>query len=215
MPTGDEDDEDDEDDEEVDEGEDDDEEDEDDVDGAGAANDSSEEEEEEDAADQRVAGTAPATAGRASLVGGAKTAASEQRAARKREANWLSANFITVTKSANGASIYKSELLPDKVIFGRDKLEEFVNGKRYRRLLHEMKKGMRTHAENEKLKAKASKRRERQQERRAAHKKEKVQRLRAVPDAADTAEIDRRKAKFQEKKARRLARKAESEGENA
>jgi len=30
-----------------------------------------------------------------------------------------------------------------------------------------------------------------------------------VPDATDTAEIERRKAKFQEKKARRLARKAE------
>ena len=143
------------------------------------------------------------------LVGGARTAATEQRAVRKREANFLAANFITVTKAASGANIYKSELLPDKIIFGRDKLDEFVNGKRYRRLLHEMKKGMRTHAENEKLKAKATKRRERLQERRAERKKEKVQRLRAVPDATDTAEIERRKAKFQEKKARRLARKAE------
>ena len=71
---------------------------------------------------------------------------------------------------------------------------------------------MRTHAENDKLKHKAEARRERQQERRVQKKKEKVQKLRALPDASDTAEIERRKALFQAKKARRLARKEAAAG---
>ena len=60
-----------------------------------------------------------------------------------------------------------------------------------------------------KLKNKATQRRERL----ATQKKEKQQKKRQQARAApsdDLEEIERRKAKFQEKKARRLARKAEA-----
>ena len=58
-----------------------------------------------------------------------------------------------ITRNAGGTVVYKSELLPDKVFFSMDKLREFVEGKRYKRLRSEMRKGMRTHVENEKLRA--------------------------------------------------------------
>jgi hypothetical protein len=103
--------------------------------------------------------------------------------------------------------VYKSELLPDKVFFSMEKVEQFCNGKRYKRLIHEMRKSMRTHAENEKLRLKAQARKERQQERRAEKRRQKVMERRKPP-SDDEEEIARRKAKFQEKKARRLARKA-------
>ena len=196
---------------------DDDDDDEDDVDerpqAASAADDVDDEEEEEEDDDDNdddssdIEPVGDAEDKKKGTVGGVTTVASQQRVARKREALWLASNFIKVTKSASGANIYKAELLPDKVFFSRDKLKEFVEGKRYKRLLHEMKKGMRTHAENEKLRLKATARRERQLDRRTGKRREKVQRLRAAPDANDHAEIERRKAKFQEKKARRMERK--------
>jgi hypothetical protein len=137
-----------------------------------------------------------------------KMSSKELRAARKREAAWLQAHFITVSRSERGATVYKTELLPDKIFFSREKLEEFTRGKRYKRLMHEMRKGMRTHAENEKLRLKAEARRERVHARRQEKRREKVEKRRAIPDANDDDEIARRKALFQEKKARRLARKA-------
>lgn len=124
--------------------------------------------------------------------------------AKKREREWLAANFIQATQTDTGAVVYKSELLPDKAFFSKDKLQEFLKGKRYKRLLHEMKKGMRSHADTERLQAKASARRERLQTQKQERLKEK--RKRKTEDA-DAEEIERRKASFAAKKARRLERK--------
>ena len=155
------------------------------------------EDEDEDKNDEEEAGAGAAGGG-----------SSDSKLKRKRDRAWLEANFIKATKSAGGGIIYKSELLPDKVFFSREQLQEFTEGKRYKRLLHEMKKGMRTHADNEKLRQKAEARRERQSERREARRREKVERRRALP--TDEAGIEAAKAKFQAKKARRLERKKQS-----
>ena len=105
--------------------------------------------------------------------------------------------------------MYKSELLPDKVFFNRDKLSEFVGGKRYKKLLREMRKGMRTHQDVEKLKAKSDAKRERQQEKRQDKERPKRKEKRKLDASldADAEAIERRKAAFQAKKARRNARK--------
>jgi hypothetical protein len=123
----------------------------------------------------------------------------------KSERAWLAQHFIKQSKTDKGI-VYKSELLPGKTFFSREKMREFVAGNRYKRLLHEMKKGMRTHEDNEKLKHKADARRERQQARRVdkVHSKRKA----SLDADADADEIERRKASFQAKKARRLERKA-------
>jgi hypothetical protein len=124
---------------------------------------------------------------------------------KRREQSWLQSNFIKATKTQDG-TVYKSELLPDKVFFAKETLREFVEGKRYKRLLHEMRKGMRTHQDTEKLKAKADARRERQQVQRQEKRQEKRRKRRA--SSADEDEISRRQAAFAAKKARRLERKA-------
>jgi len=141
-----------------------------------------------------------------------KTAVSKKEE-KKREREWLEAHFITVTRNNEGGVVYKSELLPDKVFFSKEKLKEFLNGKRYKRLVHEMKKGMRTHQDNERLEQKAAARRERRNERKRDEEQEKLRKKRKrKTEEADDAEIERRKALFQAKKARRLARKAEKAG---
>ena len=106
-------------------------------------------------------------------------------------------------------SVFKSELMPEKTFFTMEQLQEFTKGTKYKRLLHDMRKGMRTFNDNERLKKKAEARRERQEGRRAEQRREKVRKRRTVGDG-DADEIERRKAKFQEKKARRLAKKAEA-----
>ena len=68
--------------------------------------------------------------------------------------------------------------------------------------------GMRTYNDNKKLAAKAAERKERLGQRSLEKKQQKRKKMRLAP-AGDQAEIERRQAKFQEKKARRLARKAE------
>jgi hypothetical protein len=145
-------------------------------------------------------------------AGDGKSAA-DAKIERKREREWLEAHFITAKRASDGGTVYKSELLPDKVFFSKDKLKEFLSGKRYKRLVHEMKKGMRTHQDNEKLQKKATERRERCMERKRDSEQEKLRNKRKRKlEEADDAEIARRKAQFQEKKARRLARKAEAAG---
>lgn len=137
----------------------------------------------------------------------------EAKRARIREKDWLATHFIRQQKTSTGV-VYKSELLPDKVFFSREKLGEFVKGKRYMRLLREMRKGMRTHSDNEKLKAKADARKARlhakKEERRKEQRgKRKAKRVLDSTEAGNADEIERRQASFQAKKARRLARRAE------
>ncbi len=50
-------------------------------------------------------------------------------------------------------------------------MTEYISGKKYKKLKHDMRKGMRTYNDTKKLAAKAGQRRERQEER----KKEKKQ----------------------------------------
>jgi len=155
-----------------------------------------EEDEESDEAVEEPGGTSAGT-----------TTAEDRAAARKKDRKWMQDNFIKMIKNEGGKTVYKSDILPDKVFFSKETLREFTEGRRYKRLIHEMRKGMRTHADNEKLRVKAEARRERQNERRQQKRQEKVQQRRHV-DPGDTDEIARRKALFQEKKARRLERKA-------
>ena len=159
----------------------------------------SEEEEESDDDDDDAAPAAAAAA------------ASAKGKPKKSERDWLAENFIKQQKTGTGI-VYKTDLLPDKVFFSREKLGEFVKGKRYKRLLREMRKGMRTHEEETKLKQKADARRERlnaKKEAKKQAKKDSRKEKRKLDGEADgdAAEIERRKASFQAKKARRLARK--------
>ena len=119
-----------------------------------------------------------------------------------------------IGRGASGI-VYKSDLLPDKVFFNREKLGEFVDGKRYKRLLREMRKGLRTHADGERLKKKAAVRRAKFDEKHEKKKEElkakrKAKRTLDADKTENTAEIERRQAAFQAKKARRLARKQEA-----
>lgn len=138
----------------------------------------------------------------------------DKKRAKAREKDWLATHFIKQEKTSSGV-VYKSELLPDKVFFSREKLGEFVIGKRYKRLLREMRKGMRTHGENEKFKAKAEARKakvgaKREERRKEQRGKRKAKRTLDGDEAEHTGEIERRQAAFQAKKARRLQRKAEA-----
>ena len=110
-----------------------------------------------------------------------------------------------------------SELLPDKVFFSREKMTEFVGGKRYARLLREMRKGLRTHADNERLRKKSEARKERLQAKRDEKRKAKRKAKRALDgEQAENADaIAKRQASFQAKKARRLARKQEAAAQAA
>ena len=87
-----------------------------------------------------------------------------------------------------------------------------VKGKRYKRLLHDMKLGMRTYNDNEKMRRKAEARREKKRPEREQKQRDKRKRQRTGKTAED---IEKKKAAFQEKKARRLARKAAAEQEQA
>ena len=166
--------------------------------GDGEEDDSSseEEEEEEDGAD-----------GEAAADGGAT--AEERQAARKRERRWERTNFVKKVRSSDGGTIYKTELVPELTFFSRDAFAQFADGRKYKRLLADMRRGMRTHDQEKKLEQKAGARRERAQQRRQAKRKEKRKEKAA---ALSEEQIDARKRRFQEKKERRAARRA---GESA
>ncbi len=165
-------------------------------DGEGDDSSSEEEEEEEDGAD-----------GEAAADGGAT--AEERQAARKRERRWERTNFVKKVRSSDGGTIYKTELVPELTFFSRDAFAQFADGRKYKRLLADMRRGMRTHDQEKKLEQKAGARRERAQQRRQAKRKEKRKEKAA---ALSAEQIDERKRKFQEKKERRAARRA---GESA
>ena len=106
--------------------------------------------------------------------------------------------------------MYKCEILPEVVLFKKEDVVEFVKGKRFKKLRHEMRKGMRTYNDHKKLAIKAEQRRARLAQQKATKKQVKRQKARQVA-GEDGSEIERRRAKFQEKKARRMARKAATE----
>ena len=152
-----------------------------------------EEEDEEEAADEAAA------------AGLTQEEKAERAKKRRWDREWEEQHFISRRKDSNGKTIYHTTLVEGLSFFSREEMVEFTKGKRYKRLLHDMKVGMRTHNDNEKLRVKAEARRERVRARREAKRKEsrKKQRTGQTPD-----DIEAKKAKFQEKKARRLARKA-------
>ena len=131
----------------------------------------------------------------------------DERAKRRRwDKEFEEQHFIKRRKAGNGKFLYYSTLIEDSVtFFSREDMVNFTKGKAYKRLLYDMKVGMRTNDDNEKLKAKAEARRERKRPAREAKEEEKRKRRRIGKGAED---IDKRKAAFQEKKARRMARKA-------
>jgi hypothetical protein len=131
----------------------------------------------------------------------------DERAKRRRwDKEFEEQHFIKRRKAGNGKFLFYSTLIEDSVtFFSREDMVNFTKGKAYKRLLYDMKVGMRTNDDNEKLKAKAEARRERKRPAREAKEEEKRKRRRIGKGAED---IDKRKAAFQEKKARRMARKA-------
>ena len=130
----------------------------------------------------------------------------EERAKRRRwDREWDEQHFISRRKAGNGKIIYGSTLIDDVTFFSREEMVAFTKGKRYKRLLHQMKVGMRTHDDKEKLRGKAEARRERKRPEREAKEEEKRKRRRIGKSVED---IDKRKAAFQQKKARRMANKA-------
>ena len=94
-------------------------------------------------------------------------------------------------------------------VMSREEMLAFTRGKRYKRLLHEMKVGMRTHNDKERLRLKSEARKERRKIHKEERKKLKRKRQRAK-GGGSAEDIDAKKAAFQAKKARRLARKAEA-----
>lgn len=180
------------------------------------SDDDDEYEREEDSGEEEAEGSSSgddeseeAGEGEASEVGdaedGAATSAAVRRQTRKREKEWLAQHFMTAVRTEDGQTIFRSEIVEDRTFFSRRAMEEFAAGKRYKRLLHDMKKGLRTYNEVEKLKRKKEARLVRQRERREDKVRAKRKQRR---EAAGAGEIEERKAKFQAKKARRLARKA-------
>ena len=131
----------------------------------------------------------------------------DERAKRRRwDREFEEQHFISRRKAANGKFVYFSTLIEDSVtFFRREDMVNFTKGKAYKRLLYNMKVGMRTHDEVEKRKAKAEARRARKRPEREAKAAEKRKRRRIGKGAED---IEKRKAAFQQKKARRMARKA-------
>ena len=165
-------------------------------DDAGEEEDEEEEEEDEEEAEAGASGS-----------GDGGNAAAKKR--KKADKDWLADNFIKASRTSSGP-VYKSELLPDKVFFNREKLTEFVGGKRYKKLLKEMRKGMLTHADTERLKRKSEAKREKHQAKwdsKQENKREKRKAKRVLDTDADAEEVEKRQAAFQAKKARRLERK--------
>ena len=158
--------------------------------------DDEDEEDEEDAAAEEVEEAA-----------GLTQEEKDERAKRRRwDREFEEQHFISRRKAANGKFVYFSTLIEDSVtFFRREDMVNFTKGKAYKRLLYNMKVGMRTNDELEKRKAKAEARRERKRPEREAKAAEKRKRRRIGKGAED---IEKRKAAFQQKKARRMARKA-------
>ena len=118
---------------------------------------------------------------------------------------WEEANFVSKTRTSDGRDVYHTELLPELSFFSKEKLVEFTKGTRFKKLKQDMKRGLRTHDDVQKLQQKKAARKERQQQR----KREKRSGKRAAKaQSLSQTEIDARKAKFAAKKARRLERKA-------
>ena len=118
---------------------------------------------------------------------------------------WEEANFVSKTRTSDGRDVYHTELLPELSFFSKEKLVEFTKGTRFKKLKQDMKRGLRTHDDVQKLQQKKAARKERQQQR----KREKRSGKRAAKaKSLDQSQIDERKAKFAAKKARRLERKA-------
>ena len=116
---------------------------------------------------------------------------------------WEEANFVSKTRTSDGRDVYHTELLPELSFFSKEKLVEFTKGTRFKKLKQDMKRGLRTHDDVQKLQQKKAARKERQQQR----KREKRSGKRAAKAASlDQSQIDARKAKFAAKKARRLER---------
>ena len=112
---------------------------------------------------------------------------------------------MSKTRTSDGRDVYHTELLPELSFFSKEKLVEFTKGTRFKKLKQDMKRGLRTHDDVQKLQQKKAARKERQQQR----KREKRSGKRAAKAASlDQSQIDARKAKFAAKKARRLERKA-------
>lgn len=141
--------------------------------------------------------------------GAAASSNADRAKAKKREREWLASKFIAKTRLPTGSFVYKSTLLADdKVFFSMDKVKEFASGKRYKGLVAEMKKGLRTENDNKRLRAKAQARRERHEQKSQQNQKRRRQeRNRQRVASATPSEIQAQKDKFQAKKARRLARK--------
>ena len=78
---------------------------------------------------------------------------------RRWDREWEEQHFISRRKDSNGKTIYHTTLVEGLSFFSREEMVEFTKGKRYKRLLHDMKVGMRTHNDNEKLRKKAEARR--------------------------------------------------------
>ncbi len=152
-----------------------------------------EEEDEEEEADEAAA------------AGLTQEEKAERAKKRRWDREWEEQHFISRRKDSNGKTIYHTTLVEGLSFFSREEMVEFTKGKRYKRLLHDMKVGMRTHNDNEKLRKKAEARRERKRPEREAKKQDKRKKRRVGKSAED---IEQRKAAFQAKKARRLAKKA-------
>ena len=168
------------------------------------------EEEDEDSEDEDEGEEAKAEAG-TSKDGGSEDvpelSREEKNKRKQQERQWDAAHFVERVKTSSGKVVYKTTLLEDLTFFSREEIMAFVKGKRYKELLHKMKVGMRTHNDNEKLKLKAEARRSRLQAKLEIKKKEKRKNMRTGSNDED---IEKKKAAFQAKKARRLARKAEA-----
>ena len=139
--------------------------------------------------------------------GDAAAGTSQAAKARKRQKQWERKHFVVTTKGAKGGTVYRTELLPDYSFHTREGFEQFLAGNKFQKLLAECRKGMRTHNDNERLKAKAQARRARASERRTLKKREHRERRKKRSSSLEENEIARRKEVFQAKKARRLARK--------
>uniref|UniRef100_A0A7S0L2F3 Uncharacterized protein n=1 Tax=Coccolithus braarudii TaxID=221442 RepID=A0A7S0L2F3_9EUKA len=197
----DDDDEEEQDDDDVDDDDDEDDEDEDDSDGSGDGNGSELGEEEDEEADEGVDGASVTESGVSLQKRGSSSLAS------KREREWESRYFIQKSRSRSGSVVYKTLLVPERSFFSKEQFEEFAKGRKFKKLLLERRKGMRTYNEAKVLKAKADARRARsrsaREEKRKAKRKQKA-------TALSSEEIELRKAAFQAKKARRKAKKGHS-----
>ena len=126
-----------------------------------------------------------------------KTAIPIAKAATKEEREWEAAHFTKRARTDDGAVVFKMNtgLFPEMTFFTREALVEFAEGNKYRRMRADMRKGMRTHDDNTRLKAKAAARKIRQVDRRAEAQKLKRERRKESVMSLSEAVIEERKAK--------------------